>query len=47
MLLLFQVNFVFTVIRIFYLSSFKYLLKFREDLLPQFFGCREKREIKD
>ena len=47
MLLLFQVNFVFTVIRIFYSSSFKYVLKFREDLFPQFFGCREKREIKD
>ena len=47
MLLLFQVNFVFTVIRIFYLSSFKYLLKFREDLFPQFFGCRENREIRD
>ena len=41
MLLLFQVNFVFTVIRIFYLSSF------REDLFPQFFGSGEKREIKD
>ena len=47
MLLLFQVNFVFSVIWIFYLSIFKYLLKFREDLFPQFFGCREKREIKD
>ena len=46
MLLLFQVNFVFTVIRIFYSSSFKYLLKFREDLFPQFLGCRENAKLK-